>query len=86
VYKKIHDLPSALADFDAALSLNPGIAGSWQNRGLILLQMNRDREALDSFEHAIALSPGNKRTLNALAYARKRLAGSADSRDVQEKD
>ena len=54
-----------------------GSSGTWLNRGLLLLQMNRDREALDSFEHALALRPGNKRIITAIAYAKKKIAASA---------
>jgi hypothetical protein len=39
--------------------------------------MNRDHEALESFEHALALRPENKRVINAIVYAKKKIAASA---------
>ena len=35
--------------------------------------MNRFADAIDSFDRALALNPGDKKTLNARSYAGKRL-------------
>jgi tetratricopeptide (TPR) repeat protein len=74
---KLGRYEESLFSLDRALSLNPAMSGSWLNRGLLLLEMNRDREALESFEHALALRPGNKRVIDAITFAKKKIAASA---------
>ena len=47
----------ALADFDKALALDPGLAAAWNNRGLALNVLRRHDEALASFDRALILAP-----------------------------
>jgi tetratricopeptide (TPR) repeat protein len=74
---KLGRFEDSLLSLDHALLINPGMSGSWLNRGLLLLEMNRNREALESFEHALALRPGNKRVIDAITFAKKKIAASA---------
>jgi predicted O-linked N-acetylglucosamine transferase (SPINDLY family) len=50
-------LVEALACYDKALSLQPGYADAWNDRGLVLSYLKRLGEALASFDRAIALKP-----------------------------
>jgi tetratricopeptide (TPR) repeat protein len=49
----------ALADFDAALKLDPKFARAYHNRGVALKNSNKIDEALDSFNKAIELDSNN---------------------------
>ena len=51
------DFPAALAQYDKVLSLNPEIAEVWANKGLVLYELNRHREALQAFAKATELKP-----------------------------
>jgi hypothetical protein len=53
------DFASALESADRALGLNPHLAAGWSHRGNVLRALNRSDEALDSFDRAIALDPGD---------------------------
>ena len=65
------DYPKALSDYDKAMSLNPGQAEAFLNKGLLLLRLpRRDREALEAIDLAIA----KKTTEPALAYFARGLA------------
>ncbi|MFN7926345.1 MAG: tetratricopeptide repeat protein [Blastocatellia bacterium] len=57
------NLAAALADLDAALSLNPEHPQTWHNRGLALTQKGELTMAYANFNHALAIEP-----LNASAY------------------
>jgi tetratricopeptide (TPR) repeat protein len=80
---KLGRYTESLLSLDHALSVSPGMSGTWLNRGLLLLQMNRNREALESFEHALALRPENKRVINAIAFAKEKIAASAGRGDFK---
>jgi tetratricopeptide (TPR) repeat protein len=54
----------ALANFDAALSLNPDFIEAHNNRAVVLAVMRRPHEALLSYGRALALSPGLITVLN----------------------
>jgi tetratricopeptide (TPR) repeat protein len=54
----------ALANFDAALSLNPDFIEAHNNRAVVLAVMRRPHEALLSYGRALALSPGLTTVLN----------------------
>jgi FkbM family methyltransferase len=47
----------ALASYDRAIDLAPGLAEAWNNRGNTLTELGRLAEALASFDRAIALRP-----------------------------
>ncbi len=53
----------AVAEFDAAIAIDPGIVAAWSNRGLALVHLNRAGEALESFNRADAISPDHVVTL-----------------------
>jgi Flp pilus assembly protein TadD len=48
-----------------------------------LLQLDRNQEALDSFDRALSLNPGDKRVLNAQAFARKKITTDAARQDKE---
>jgi tetratricopeptide (TPR) repeat protein len=49
----------ALASYDLALALKPGVAGILDNRGTALRMLGRLQDALASHDRAIALEPGH---------------------------
>jgi tetratricopeptide (TPR) repeat protein len=58
----------ALQCFDKTIQINPEHRLAWRNRGIVLNAAGRPREAIKSFEKAIALSR------DASAYQNKALA------------
>ena len=66
----------AIADFDAALARDPGLADVYINRGAALLSAARYSDARVDFDHAIALTPSNpaKRPTSTAAWHMKSLA------------
>ncbi|MBA7552232.1 hypothetical protein ES705_44790 [subsurface metagenome] len=49
----------ALVAFDKAIKINPKNPYSWIGKGIILLQLNKIKEALKTFDKAIELDPKN---------------------------
>ena len=47
----------AIASYDRAISLKPGVAALFSNRGVVLKDMKRFDEALASFDRALAIEP-----------------------------
>jgi tetratricopeptide (TPR) repeat protein/O-antigen ligase len=47
----------AIADFDRAISLDPGRATAYNDRGAIYYQLGRHREAISDFDQAITIYP-----------------------------
>jgi Flp pilus assembly protein TadD len=47
----------AIADFDEAIALNPGVAKFWSNKGQALGMLGRNEEALVAYNKAIELMP-----------------------------
>ena len=54
---ELGELESAIADFDMAISLNPGKAGIYYNRGLAKTELNQFNAAIADFDMAISLQP-----------------------------
>jgi Tfp pilus assembly protein PilF len=52
-----HDFRTALARYDSLLASNPRIAEVWANKGLVLYELERHREALRAFDKAAHLKP-----------------------------
>ncbi len=63
----------AVADFDAALALEPDAAHVLTDRGLARLQSDRPREAVADFDRALDLWPEHTRTYFLRAEAKARL-------------
>jgi tetratricopeptide (TPR) repeat protein len=55
--ERIGDLNKAARLYDEILRLAPGVAEIWTNKGLVLLQLERHREALTAFEKARSINP-----------------------------
>lgn len=51
------DYPAALADLDQALEINPEHTGALSGKGLTLMNLGRDADALKWIEAAVALDP-----------------------------
>ncbi len=51
------DFALSVAGYDRVISVNPGLADAYSNRGAALAAMNRWDEALANFDQAIALRP-----------------------------
>lgn len=56
----------AIAAFDRAIAINPGLAHVWNDRGVCYRELGEYDEALKSFLRAIELSPENVEVLNDL--------------------
>ena len=55
--ERVGDARGALAEYDAALRLDPGLWEAWYGRGDLLERGGRDDEAIASFRSAIAENP-----------------------------
>jgi len=55
---------AALADFDDALALDPGVAEVWVGKGTVLAAFGRNDSALTCFDRALALAPNYLAALN----------------------
>jgi tetratricopeptide (TPR) repeat protein len=53
------DLDGAVADFTAALALNPDYPALYEHRGLVMARLGQGRAALDDLATAIRLDPEN---------------------------
>jgi len=51
------DLDSALADFDAALDVSPGMIEGYYNRGNVNLDLRRNEDAIRDFSTVIEAEP-----------------------------
>ncbi|MDF9830994.1 tetratricopeptide (TPR) repeat protein [Parabacteroides sp. PF5-6] len=54
---KARDARAALRNFDKALKLNPSYTDAWVRKGVTLLDMDEDYEALSCLNKAVKLSP-----------------------------
>lgn len=70
-------LPTALFICNAALELKPDHRAALDSRGLVLLRMGRNQDALDSYEAALALTNGYANSLLGRGIARQRLGDRA---------
>jgi tetratricopeptide (TPR) repeat protein len=69
----------ALQLIEAALRINPDASDAWSNRALALAMLNRNREALASFDRSLALRPDDPDTLNARGRVLLSLERPADA-------
>src|SRR5262245_14350051 len=53
----------------AALKVNPRAPDAWVNLGIVLHALKRDQEALESFDKALELKPGDADALHQRANA-----------------
>ena len=51
------DFQQAARLYDKILAIDPNLAEVWNNKGLVLYQLDRHREALPAFARAVALKP-----------------------------
>jgi tetratricopeptide (TPR) repeat protein len=58
----------AIADFDAAIQLDPRFADAYTNRGLARYQLEQYAEAIGDYEQAIQLNPKDLNAHNNLAW------------------
>jgi protein O-mannosyl-transferase len=58
-YLQLNRLDSALADLNAAINYDPGVATAFTNRGIICARIGQPQQAIDNYSSSIALDPGN---------------------------
>ena len=51
--------PEAMADYDRALAIDPGMVAVLENRGNVLDMLGRTGEALSAYTYGLSLEPGN---------------------------
>lgn len=74
----------ALASFQEAARLQPGVAAPWHNQGLALARLNRTDEAVASYREAIRLQPDHVGAWNNLGNALLRLGRADEARAAYE--
>jgi hypothetical protein len=79
------DHGGALASFEAALRMNPRLAGSALNRGASLMALRRFRGAAAAFEQAVAIDPELFQGWVNLGLARQQLGQAEASRTAFER-
>jgi tetratricopeptide (TPR) repeat protein len=72
----------AVAEFDGALALDPGLAPALANRASALVPLGRLNEARRDFERALALDAENPLALDGLAALALRRGDAAEARDL----
>jgi tetratricopeptide (TPR) repeat protein len=55
--ERARDFQAAATLYDAVLQIAPNVAEVWTNKGLVLVELGRHREALAAFEKAQSLNP-----------------------------
>ena len=73
-YFKKHDLPHALADFEATIRLDPHFSEAYRLRGVVYMSMNDYDHAVSDFNEALRLNPKEpyaKTGLQTVALTRK---------------
>ncbi len=70
---------AAIEEIDAALKINAGIADAHFNRGNVLKRLKRLDEALESYDRAAALKPGDPLILNSRGTVLRELKRFADA-------
>jgi arylsulfatase A-like enzyme/Tfp pilus assembly protein PilF len=70
--RKLGDSTRAMEALRTALSLDAADADSWNELGALLLSGDRIPEAIEAFEKAVALRPGDELFQHNLAFARER--------------
>lgn len=71
-YHRSSDLPSALREADALLSLRPNDAYYWELKGQFLFEAGQARQAVPAYQKAVNLAPGEP--LLQVAYGKALLA------------
>lgn len=74
-----HDLEAALRDCDAALKIDPDNGPTADSRGLVLLRLNRPKDAIAAYDLALMAMPRNAESLYGRGLARLALGASADA-------
>lgn len=77
--EQLHRHEEALASFDRAIALEPGLAEIHDHRGNLLQKMQRHEEALVSHERAVALKPAYATAWNNRGNALEKLHRHAEA-------
>jgi tetratricopeptide (TPR) repeat protein len=56
-YARLRQFQQAIADFDAAIGLDPNAALAVNGRGLVYLPLNQHQRAIADFDRALAIDP-----------------------------
>lgn len=73
------DIDAAIVSERKAIEANPNYTTGWQNLGLIFATAARHAEAVDAYQHALALDPNNVQARIGLANALAELGQSAEA-------
>ncbi len=73
------DYQGAVADFDRAVSLKDNFADAYCHRGLALFKLGRPKDAIDSYEKALAINPNHQK----IREYRKYLPTKADKYEFE---
>ena len=69
----------AIADYDAALGLDPDHVEAWINRSLAQIRLGRYAEAIADYDAALGLDPDNAWALNYRGWAKAQLGRYAEA-------
>lgn len=67
ILHKLNRIDSAMADFNAALRINPEQADAWLNRGVAYERLNRIADAYYDYQRALKAAPNWPAAVSALA-------------------
>ncbi len=84
-FLEIKDFPRAVADFGAALRLDPGLVPTWRKRALAYREHGDFDRALADADAALRLAPGDAATLRLRGdtfFARSKVASKARTGDI----
>lgn len=70
------DYDASMRDIARVLSLEPRHYAAWSGLGIILMQVNEKKQALEAFEKALAIDPKLESARNAADRLKKELDGS----------
>jgi len=80
-----HDLPSAVAAYEQALSIDPDDASTYYNLAVVQMRLGRRAEAIEAFRRALSLDPEHRDSHFNLGVALSKEGRFAEASDHFEK-
>lgn len=59
-YKKLGEMDEALKYFDKAIDMNPEFDSAWNDKGVLLRELDRKDDAIECYEKALEKNPNNR--------------------------